>query len=329
MAKKQKKADLRILTIKRAVLFAFGLSLFFISGKNWFLSLSSRHGASETRRIENSLQPLSDYPINYTDEKVPFLTARAVVVVDRDSAISIYQKNERTKLLPASTVKIMTALVAFDYYDLKDFLTVRETNGFGQDMGLIRGEKISVEGLLYGTLVASANDAAHALAQNYPGGEKAFVAAMNKKAEELNLEETHFANSTGLDSDGENRLLSDYSYTTALDLARLAAWALKNKTLAEMVATPKITVYDVTGRAQHRLDNINRLLVDLPGFKGVKTGWTEEAGECLVGYVERQGRGIITVILGSSDRFGETAKLVEWTFANYKWRTLTPSIREQ
>jgi D-alanyl-D-alanine carboxypeptidase (penicillin-binding protein 5/6) len=193
-------------------------------------------------------------------------------------------------------------------------------------MRLVKGEAISVENLMYGVLVASANDAALVLAQNYPGGEQGFLAAMNNKAKELNLNDTYFANPTGLDSDEWGNLLPARSYTTALDLARLASWAMRNEVLAKMVATPQITVSDTSGKRQHQLYTINELLGYLPGIKGIKTGWTEEAGECLVSYTEREGRGIITVVLGSGNRFGETASLVDWAFSNHQWQKITPSI---
>jgi len=196
----------------------------------------------------------------------------------------------------------------------------------GQDIGLVEGERIIFKNLLYGLLVSSGNDVALVMARNYPGGEISFVKAMNQKAESLNLTHTYFANPTGLDSDPEGNLLTDFSYTSALDLARLAAEALKNQLLLEIVSTASMTINDVEGKISHQLNNINELLNYLPGMKGVKTGWTEEAGECLVGYTEREGHGVITVVLGSQDRFGETVKLTNWIFDNFRWQEITPSI---
>jgi D-alanyl-D-alanine carboxypeptidase (penicillin-binding protein 5/6) len=273
-----------------------------------------------------SLPPPTDYPVNFTGIQPPSLTARSVVVIDQDSAVTMYAKNENIQLLPASTVKIMSALVALDYYKLDDVLEVEEVDNLGQDMKLVKGEKITVKNLLYGVLVASANDATTVLARNYLGGERGFIEAMNKKAKDFHLDGSYFANPTGLDSDPQGNLLPDYSYTTALDLARLATIALKNETINQMVAIPEIVVSDIEGKISHQLFNLNELLGKIEGLKGVKTGWTEDAGECLVGYTQKDGRGVITVILGSQDRFGETTRLIDWAFENFSWFTPTPNI---
>jgi D-alanyl-D-alanine carboxypeptidase (penicillin-binding protein 5/6) len=299
---------------------------FLFPGQNWYLAVNLNYQSPKVQPLEMSIPSSADYPINFTGVQPPNLTAQSAVVLDRDSAVLLYGKNEKTQLLPASTVKIMTALVAMDYYHLDDVLVVDEVNGEGQDMELVKGERITVKNLLYGALVSSANDAALVLAQNYPGGEIGFVKAMNQKAKELNLNDSYFANPTGLDSDEEGNLLTDYSYTTALDLARLSAVALKNETISQMVAIPQIVVSDVGGAISHRLYNLNQLLEKLEGVKGVKTGWTEDAQECLVSFVERNGRGVISVVLGSQDRFGETKKLIDWVFANHRWEGIIPSI---
>jgi len=326
MLSKEKNKDFTILKIKRAALFCFGFVFFLFPGQNWYSTVNLNYQSPKVQSLAVSLPSPADYPVNFTGIQPPSLTARSVVVLDKDSAVLMYAKNEKIQLLPASTVKIMTALVALDYYSLDDVLMVNEVDNLGQDMKLVKGEKITVKNLLYGVLVASANDAAVILARNYPGGEKEFVKAMNEKEKDLRLEGSYFVNPTGLDSDLQGNLLPDYSYTTALDLARLAAVALKNETISQMVAIPKIVVSDVDGKISHQLFNLNELLGNIEGLRGVKTGWTEDAGECLVGYVQKDGRGIITVILGSQDRFGETTKLIEWVFSNHRWETFTPSI---
>jgi len=325
MKLKAQRAKL-ILKIKRASLFCLGLVFFLFPGQSYYLVVQADYKKSPTRFLNFELPSPSLYPVNYTGQKSPLLTARSAVVMDKNSSVLIYAKNENLWVLPASTVKMMTALVALDYYQPEDILTVGEVNNFGQTMKLVIGERITVENLLYGLLVASANDAASVLAQNYPGGKNAFVTAMNRKAVALNLGNTYFANPTGLDSDERGKLLADFSYTTALDLARLAAESFKNPLFSQIVKTEKITVTDVSGKVSHQLFNINQLLGKIEGLKGGKTGWTEEAGECFVAYTEKEGQGIITVVLGSQDRFGETKKLIDWVFANYRWIKITPSI---
>ena len=149
------------------------------------------------------------------------------------------------------------------------------------------------------------------LAGNYPGGRDVFIAAMNIKAKELGLKNTLFINPSGLDSDGQ--------LTTSTDLIRASAYAIKNPEFARIVATKAITVKSVDEKYVHNLKNINRLLGEVDGVKGIKTGYTEGAMENLVTYVERDGRRIMTAVLGSKDRFGESKNLIEWIFANYTW----------
>jgi len=317
---KKGKSDLTVLKIKRASLFLLGMSFFLFPSNNWYSVIQATYQPPKTQPIDLEIPPVADYPVNFTGKLAPWLSAHAAVVIDRDSGVMMFAKNEKSQLLPASTVKLMTALVALEHYHLDDVLIAREINFQGQDMELEEGERIAVSSLLAGVLVASANDAATLLAQDYPGGIRSFVEAMNEKAKELNLNDTYFTNPTGLDIDEKGNLLLDYSYSTALDLARLASVVLKHPIISEMVGTTAITVTDVSGEIKHPLYNINELVHWLPGMKGIKTGWTAEAKECLIGYVERDGRGVITVVLGSDDRFGETAKLVDWAFSNYEWQ---------
>ena len=303
----------------------FCLSFLFLPGQNYYSTLQDSFRPPMVRQVAVKLKP-ADYPVNRTGKEPPLLTADAMVVMDLPSAVVLTAKNENLWLLPASTVKMMTALVALEHYRLNDVLQVGKVSNFGQDMKLMEGEKMTVINLLYGLLVSSANDAALVLAQNYPGGERVFVAKMNQKARELHLRNTYFANPTGLDVDEQDKPLADFSYTTALDLAHLAAEALKNETFRRIVATPRITVTDVSGRIKHQFTDTNQLLGILPGVEGVKTGWTDRAGECLVTLVGRNGKELIIVVLGSQDRFGETAKLIKWVFGNYRWESTSPTI---
>lgn len=310
-----------LLATKRAIIFLFLLGLFLWPGQNQYLTILAAPRSVPSRLLTLGF-PLNDYPVNLTGKPAPGLSARAALIIDPDSAVILYSKNPQERLLPASTVKIMTALVSLEQYRLEESLVVDGDHGFGQDIKLLPGERLSVINLLSGLLVASANDAAEVLAQGYPGGEAAFLARMNQKARELSLEDTFFANPTGLDTDDQERALHTVSLSTTLDLSRLARVALTEPTFRRLVNTSQITITDVTGTKRHPLFNINALLGLLPGAKGVKTGWTERAGECLIGLVERDGRSLLTVVLGSQDRFGETRRLVEWAFANYQWEKI-------
>lgn len=257
------------------------------------------------------------YPVNRTGVYPgPEITATGVVVVDIDSGIYLFKRNENIVLSPASTTKLLTALVVLDTYALDDVVTIGDMHIDGQSMGLVRGEKITVENLLYGALIYSGNDAAWALADYYPGGEPKFVEAMNAKAKELHLAHSTFTNPVGYD-DPNHKM-------TPLDLAILGEAALNNKTIAKMVGIPEITISDVTHTYFHQLKNVNELLGKVPGVGGIKTGWTEEAGENLITLVERNGHRVITIVLHSQDRFGDTSKLIDWVFGNYQWEILKP-----
>ena len=162
-----------------------------------------------------------------------------------------------------------------------------------------------------------------ALAQNYPGGYQQFVNRMNSTAQKLHASNTNFRNVSGVEQYGH--------VTTVRDLSIIARFAMQNPLFAKMVATKFITVNSSDGTIIHKLGNINELLGVVPGLIGIKTGWTENAGECLVTLTQRQGKSILTVILGSTDRFGESTSLIEWAFANHKWEEIkfkTPLVSE-
>jgi D-alanyl-D-alanine carboxypeptidase (penicillin-binding protein 5/6) len=244
----------------------------------------------------------------------PNLTSKSAYVLDRDSGTVIYSLNADEEVFPASTTKIMTAMVAMNTYKLDQIITIYEEDAsLGQTMKLKKGELISVKNLLYGTLVTSGNDAALALALSYPdGGYTGFVKAMNQKALDLSLTHTQYKNVSGLDVVGH--------FTSAKDLATLANFALKNDLFRQIVATRTINVSSQDSKIKHHLTTTNQLLWKIPDLTGVKTGWTDGAGECLVATITRQGHQIITVVLGSQDRFADTQNLIDWTYNNFVWK---------
>lgn len=252
-------------------------------------------------------------PVLAAESSFPTLSAQGVLAVDLTSGISLYEKNSDARLLPASTTKIITALVSLDTYQLDQVLTVgKGVSVDGQKIGLFPGEKMKFENLLYGLLVYSGNDAAETLAQDYPGGYDAFIAAMNQKATDLSMTNTHFDNPVGLDTDGQ--------YSTAKDLVRASEVAMKNPEFAKIVGTKNVTITDDSGKIVYNLQNVNELLGVVPGVMGVKTGWTENARENLVTYLERDNHKIMIALLGSQDRFGETKELIDWIFTSYNWQ---------
>lgn len=248
-------------------------------------------------------------------ELFPIISAQGAIAVDLTSGVVLYEKNSDLPLLPASTTKIMTALVAMEYFPKNEILKIDNLSVEGQKMRLVKGEQISLDSLLYGLLIYSANDAAEALAQNHEGGRAAFIEAMNAKAKALHLDNTHFANPTGLDEPGH--------VSTARDMVRLSAIAMSKPDFAEIVSIKEKTVKSTDEKISHHLVSTNLLLGKLDGMKGVKTGWTEAARENLVGYVERDNHKILSAVLGSQDRFGETRELIDWVFENYKWQQVS------
>src|SRR3989344_4119821 len=286
-----------------------------LHGQNPYQTLQLHPQASPITPLDQ-LPQLADYPV-FTGKAAPYTTAHSVIVIDVDSAVILYQKNPDNQLMPASTTKIMTALVALEAYDLNQIVTIKEADeSIGHSMHLVKGETISVENLLYGILVESGNDAALALAQNYPGGYQQFVNRMNSTAQKLHASNTNFRNVSGVEQHGH--------VTTVRDLSIIARFAMQNPLFAKMVATKFITVKSSDGTIIHKLGNINELLGVVPGLVGIKTDWTENAGECLVTLTTREGKSILTVVLGSKDRFGESQSLIEWAFANHKWEEIKP-----
>jgi len=296
------------------------LSLFFLTfpNQNYYQSLELIQAKPLTQKIDFEIILPDKLPIKKSDTKAPAMTARSVVVVDLPTMSVLYAKNPDLSLLPASTTKIMTALVAIDHYRPDQVLTISQNYRIGQTLGLKKGTKFAFKSLLYGTLVGSGNDAAYALAENYPGGFKAFVAQMNSKGRSLNLNNTSFSNVSGIEA---------YNHkTTAHDLAVLSAYALNNKTFVDTVGIKNATISTIDGKKDFLLENTNKLIGKILGVKGIKTGWTENAGECLVTYIERPEGKVLIVILGSLDRFGETSRLVDWIYRNFSWDSSTDTI---
>ncbi len=272
----------------------------------------------ETYETQTELVPPipASVPVDLHISSPPDLSAEAIAITDVGSNVRMYQKNANARLYPASITKIMTALVAQEAYRLEEVVTVEKLTDEGQVMGLKPNESITVENLLYGILVHSANDAAYVLAAHYPRGVAGFVQRMNEKAFELNLKDTHFANPSGLD-DPEN-------YSTASDISTLSIFALKNPVISKIVSVPQITVSDINFVTFHNLKNVNELLGKIPGVSGFKTGFTQTAGQSLVTTVQRNNHKIIIVVLKSTDRFKETEELVTWVFPNFAWQELGP-----
>ena len=238
----------------------------------------------------------------------PDITANSALMLDINSQKVLYQKNPTEKLPMASLTKIMTAIIALENPKPDDKYLVHSSDLVGEDsMGLDTGEILSRDELLYGLILHSGNDAAETLASNFKGGRVAFVKAMNDKAKSLGLKNTNFTNPTGLEGDGKQ-------YTTAYDLVVMTNFALSNfPTFDKIVATFDYTIPQTSTHKEYDLENETNLLTSYPGVKGVKTGYTPEAGLCLVTYLDYSGHQIIGVILGSGDRRGEMIELLDYS----------------
>lgn len=240
----------------------------------------------------------------------PSITAKGVYIIDFNSGQILFEKNPHHHLKPASLTKIMTALVALDFFP-EDYV-LRVVNGqksIGATAGLVYGDKLTFINMLSALLIPSGNDAAVTIAENYPGGYNSFVAAMNSKVSYLGLSDTHFTNVSGIEG-------KDH-YTSAYDILMIARSALKRNLFLNTVGIKRTTIRGQLGY-RYPLETTNKLL-NVPGVLGVKTGWTPEAGECLVSYVDRNDHPILISLLDSSDRFGESEELLNWVYKNYSW----------
>lgn len=255
---------------------------------------------------------------------LPKTNSRRYIVYDRISKSMIIGKNEDVKSAMASTTKIMTSIVILEKADLDEMVTVSAKAGGtgGSRLGLKKGDKASVKNLLYGLMLRSGNDAAVALAEHVGGSVKEFAELMNEKASELGLTNTHFVTPHGLDDANH--------YTTALELAKLTDYAMNNETFSKIVGTKSITIY--INNQPRQINNTNELLGTLNGVVGVKTGFTNNAGRCLVTETKRNNMDIITIVLGADtkkDRTKDSVNLIEYTFSKYKMYNVEEQIIEE
>lgn len=238
----------------------------------------------------------------------PQVSASSVLVYDLTSEKVLYEKNPKTKLPIASLTKIMTAIVALEHPLKNDEYFVTESDLVGEDsMGLEAGEVLSLKELLYGLILHSGNDAAEVLAGNFSGGRVSFIKAMNQKAKSLGLLDTHFTNPTGLEGDGNQ-------YSTPFDLVVITTFALEKFPLfSEVVKTFNENILATDKHKAYFLENETNLISSYPGVKGVKTGYTPEAGLCLVTYLDYGGHKIIAVMLNSQNRRQEMKDLLDYS----------------
>lgn len=239
----------------------------------------------------------------------------SVLVRKNGSEKVLFEKNPRQRLSIASLTKLMTALLVLDNYELSQIVEISEKLPENNSQ-LKVGEKFEIGDLLYFLLITSDNQAAQDLAKIM--GFKSFVFLMNKKTQELGMTDTFFVNPTGLDPNKPSDL---DNFSTARDLIILGKTAFANPTVLEILGTPEIEIYSRENLIIHKLKNTNELLGKLPEILVGKTGWTPQAGGCLIVVTKApKNRGeIISVILGSDNRFEEMKKLIDWVYQSYQW----------
>ncbi len=241
-----------------------------------------------------------------------YISADSAVLIDWNTGRMLYAKEAGRPRPMASTTKIMTGLLILERGNLSDVVSVsrRAAATPGSSMPLRAGERLSLERILYGILMRSGNDASVAAAEHIAGSEAAFVAAMNARARALGAYNTQFRNPHGLTALGH--------YSTAYDLALIARAALSNPVFADIVATREKLFVTPEEERQVTLRNTNRLLWSFEGADGVKTGTTSAAGKCLVASATRGDEKLIAVVLHSSDRWGDAARLLSYGFDHHR-----------
>ena len=267
--------------------------------------------------------------VAYAASDPPTIQAETGVVIDVKTGQVLYDKNMNEQRYPASTTKVITAILALENLDLNKVVTIDAETPFtgGSRIYLLEGEQITVEQLLYALLLESANDAAVALGKEIAGDIPSFAEMMNKKAAELGAKNTHFVNPNGLHDDAH--------VTTAYDLATIAREAMKNEKFRELVTTYRYVIPATNKQDTRYLYNTDRLIYDektkvpvngvmrvakYEGATGIKTGYTPEAGGCLIAGAIRGDTELISVVMKSTDagRFGDAIALLDYAFDNYK-----------
>ncbi len=238
----------------------------------------------------------------------PEIAAQSYYVIFADSFQQAAAKSQNSRVSFASITKLLGMLVSLEHYDLEDeFVLLQAVDTQANGLELEVGEGVKVRDLIAASVIGSKNDAMFTLAQNFPGGELAFVDAMNEKADELGLKNTHVVNPVGYDDDGQ--------YSTPHDIAILSVAAMRNPVIRGFAAESSYTLVTSTGRSIE-FSTTNGLIGQVDGVIGLKTGYTEAAGMCLVSYVD-DAQDFVAVVMNAEDRVEESRKLIEWVRSSY------------
>ncbi|MEW9669685.1 D-alanyl-D-alanine carboxypeptidase family protein [Ammoniphilus sp. 3BR4] len=245
-------------------------------------------------------------------EAAPSISAQAAAVIDVESGRVLYEKQGNAKMRVASLTKIMTAIVAVEEGRLDEVVTTPDhaVGTEGSSIYLRKGEQLTLEQLLYGLMLRSGNDAAVTIAEHIGGSIEGFARLMNEKAEYLGLRQTHFTNPHGLDDSNEH-------YSTALEMAKISAYALKNEDFRRIVSTKVIKIPQHGEKWDRKLVNKNKMLNLYEGADGVKTGYTKLAKRCLVSSATKEGRQIAVVTLNAPNDWDDHARLLDYGFQHF------------
>ena len=235
--------------------------------------------------------------------------AHFVVAIDGKTKEVLYEKRAHENVPMASTTKMITSLVAINYGNLDDIVTVskKAISVRGAKVGLRAGEKITLRELIWGLMLRSGNDAAIAIAEHLGGSVEGFSVLMNDFAKTIGIIDSNFQSPHGLDS--------SMHFSSAYDLAILASKAMENKLFAQIVSTKEITRAQSGFSRDYR--NINKILWKIPNANGIKTGYTGQAGKCLVTSVKEKDRNIIIVVLNCPQRWEVTERVYKYVKENY------------
>lgn len=249
-------------------------------------------------------------------------SAKAAILINGDTGEVIYEQNADKQLPMASTTKIMTGLLLCEYGDFDKEITVtaQMVRVEGTSMGLMAGDKVTLHDLLYGLMLSSGNDAANVIAYTLGGTVDGFVKQMNRKAEELRLNNTHFETPSGLD--GESH------YTSARDLANLSRYAMQNEAFSEAVSSKSATLNYGNPPYKRTLTNHNKMLRTFEDAVGIKTGFTKKSGRCLVSAAKRDGKFVIAVTLNDPNDWRDHSALLEYGLNAVKITEVTPEVTD-
>ncbi len=266
-----------------------------------FLTLTQNN---QVRMLDLWLPSLGNKQASAADK----YTAKAILMFDLTDNKTLMTKNINLRLPMASLTKLMTVIIALENPKPDDRYIVSESDLVGEDsMGLSNGEVLTLNDLLYGIFLNSANDAAETIASNFPDGRSAFIKAMNKKAQAIGLTDTNFTNPTGLQGEGNQ-------YTTAYDLLVISKYLLQN--FPQVLNISSQYTHTIPATSEHKefvLSNEVNLITSYPGVKGLKDGYTPQAGWCLISYLDYDDHNILGIILNSKDRRGEMKNLLDYS----------------